>query len=113
MRLRARSEPCGRLILGPPAPAAQISVLGDNTVADGADAFDCDFDQVAWLEPDWWLPGEPNPARRARRDDVAWAERGERREELDRAGYIDDHLGGLGGLHNLAVERRGQRRIRD
>src|SRR5215472_4403580 len=46
---RGASEPRGRILLGQPRPVAEISLLGDHPVADGADALDSHLDQVAWL----------------------------------------------------------------
>src|ERR1022692_1472107 len=67
-------EPGWRLVSWPPPPAGQVALFCDHPVADRADAFDSYLDQIARLQPDGWLPGEADPARRARRDDVAGPE---------------------------------------
>src|SRR5580700_2238428 len=90
----------------PPFPAAEVGLLGYDAVADRADALDGDLDDVAWLQPYRRLPREADAAGRPGSDHVTGPEEGERGKELDRAGDIDDHLGGACRLHDLAVQRR-------
>src|ERR1700691_1951220 len=60
---------------GAPAPVAGSPLLGDDAVADGADALDGDLDDVTRMHPDRRGPGEPDSAGGAGGDHVTAAGR--------------------------------------
>src|SRR6266545_2628111 len=65
--------------------------LGDDAVADGADALDLAFDQVAWLDL-------AHTCRRPGRDNVARLEGHRRAQPGDLLGNAIDHIAGAGVL---------------
>ena len=85
-----------------------VSVLGDDAVADGADAFDPGLEGVAGLQEAGWLAGDADAGGGAGEDDVARQQRQDGGELGDELGDVEDEVGGAGVLHLLAVDRAAE-----
>src|SRR5215218_1422685 len=80
-----------------------ISALLLDGVGQGAEAVDLDGDLVTVLEQDLRVPEDADAGWGAGRDEVAGLERDDPADVGDDVGDREDHLGGRGVLHRLAV----------
>jgi hypothetical protein len=89
---------------------------GHHRIAENAELFDFDFDDIAGLQKNWRCAENAHTLRGAGCDNVAGLEGDAFGDELDEFGDAKDHFGGVGVLQGSAVDACGDSegvRIRD
>src|SRR5260221_1840343 len=104
--MRASLRPVGRRGYGGAARPLTLHRLVLDQVAEDADLLDLDLDRVAMFHPYGRLAGVADAGGRAHDKEIAGLERQAFGQQGDRLGDRDEHVAGIGALHDLTIETR-------